>query len=389
MFYDEFAANIHWSSQAHHTGMVYYHIFTTSALFDHCNNERRTLITTSYKLLLRKDCPPGAYLLDPKSTSYLEEMLPRLLRTHGVELTPSTFLTRCVLCNGGIYRVSSEEEKRAVFTQHDAPGLLDCDLDEVEVFRCTRCLQGYWWDERPASSASRSFNQATKLLRLCLRGGVALKDETATEKNNRLRQDLMGAFEFVDISKEREAQDRLTSENHELAVIEWLNEEKLSSPFKLKSAMALGGTATARESLPFTNVTKEFVGTLDYIFFSEQRFEQLCKLTLPTSFKEMNPTGIRQGHLIPSDIWPSDHIAVGARLRLKRKDTPAVDRLHISPHTGASNDAVSDKSTTNNSTEPHGRTCGCGCVPQILSLFEMAALRKKAREKKMVGTGSR
>jgi len=199
----------------------------------------------------------------------------------------------------------------------------------------------------------------------------------------------MGAFEFVDISKEREAQDRLPSENHELAVIEWLNEEKLSSPFKLKSAMALGGTATARESLPFTNVTKEFVGTLDYIFFSEQRFEQLCKLTLPTSFKEMNPTGIRQGHLIPSDIWPSDHIAVGARLRLKRKDTPSVDRLHISPHSGASNDAVSDKSTTNNSTEPHGRTCGCGCVPQILSLFEMAALRKKAKEKKMAGTGSR
>ena len=367
--------------------MVYYHIFTPSALFDHCKNERRTLLTTSYKLLLRKDCPPGAYLLDPKSTSYLEETLPRLLRTHGVELTPSTFLTRCVLCNGDIYRVSTEEEKRAVFIQHDAPGLLDCNLEEVEVFRCTRCSQGYWWDERPASSASRSFNQATKLLRLCLRGGVALKDETATEKNNRLRQDLMGAFEFVNISKEREAQDRLTSETHELAVIEWLNEEELSSPFKLKSAMALCGTA--KESLPFTNVTKEFVGTLDYIFFSEQRFEQLCKLTLPTSFKKMNPTGIRQGHLIPSDIWPSDHIAVGARLRLKKqKSTHAADRPPTSPHSGASNDAVSDKSTTNNSAKPHGRTCACGCVPQILSLFEMAALRKKAREEKMAATAA-
>jgi hypothetical protein len=334
--------------------------------------------------MLRKDCPPGAYLLDPKSTSYLEETLPRLLRTHGVELTPSTFLTRCVLCNGDIYRVSTEEEKRAVFIQHDAPGLLDCNLGEVEVFRCTRCSQGYWWDERPASSASRSFNQATKLLRLCLRGGVALKDETAAEKNERLRQDLLGAFEFVDVSKEREARDRLTSEIHELAVIVWLNEKKLSSPFKLKSAMALGDTA--RESLPFTNVTKEFVGTLDYIFFSEQQFVQLRKLTLPTSFKEMNPAGIRHGHLIPSDVWPSDHIAVGARLRLKRKDTPAVDRPHTTPHDGASTDAVDDKDTTNNSPKTHGRTCACGCVPQILSLFEMAELRKKARDEKMAAT---
>jgi hypothetical protein len=31
--------------------------------------------------------------------------------------------------------------------------------------------------------------------------------------------------------------------------------------------------------------------------------------------------------------------------------------------------------------------CGCGCVPQILSLFEMAALRKKARLGKDGGYG--
>jgi hypothetical protein len=144
--------------------------------------------------------------------------------------------------------------------------------------------------------------------------------------------------------------------------------------------MALGDTTL--ESLPFTNVTKEFVGTLDYLFFSTQQFEQLCKLTLPKSFKEMNPTGIRQGHLIPSDIWPSDHIAVGARLRLKQKETPVVDRPNTAPRNRV-NDAIDDKSPTNNNAKPHARTCACGCVPQILSLFEMAELRKKARDEKM------
>ncbi len=263
-----------------------------------------------------------------------------------------------------------------MFIQHDAPAMVGCNLKEVEVFRCSQCQQGYWWDERPSSSASRSFNQATKLLRICLRGGVALKDESATDKKNRLRQDLMGAFEFVDVSKEREAQDLFTSKANELAVIKWLNEDNLSSPYKLRSVMARGDSAT--ESQPFTNVTKEFAGTLDYIFFAEKRFEQLRKLTLPTSFREMNPKGVCQGHLIPSDIWPSDHIAVGARLRLKQIDTPP----HDSPGTRAS-DAVNDKGATNNSVLPHPRSCGCGCVPAILSLFEMAELRKKSREEKI------
>ena len=82
------------------------------ALFEHCQKEQRTLLTTSYKLLLRKDCPPGAYLLDPKSTSSLEKGLPRLLLTHGVKLVPCQFLTRCVVCNGKIVPVLDDNEKR-------------------------------------------------------------------------------------------------------------------------------------------------------------------------------------------------------------------------------------------------------------------------------------
>ena len=295
----------------------------------------------------------------------MEFILPRLLRTHGIELTPCTFLTRCVLCNGDIKRITTEEEKRAVFIQHDAPCLLDSH-ENFEVFRCANCGQGYWWDDRPSSSASRSFNQATKLLQICLRGGVALKDEHNTDKKT--NQEIMGAFaEFIDVAKERKDQDLSATETDKLAVIDWLNEERLSRPFKLKSAMAMGDTSD--ESIPFTTVTKEFVSTLDYIFYSEQQFEQTGKLTLPRSFKEMNPTGIRRGHLIPSDLWPSDHIAVGARLRLKQTYAPVTDSIHNSTSRLAPSIAVE-----------HPRTCSCGCIPQILSMFEMADLRKKARE---------
>jgi uncharacterized protein with PIN domain/mRNA deadenylase 3'-5' endonuclease subunit Ccr4 len=348
------------------------------ALFDHCKNEQRTLLTTSYKLLLRKDCPPGAYLLEPKvgGSSQMEFILPRLLRTHGVELTPCTFLTRCVLCNGDIKRITTDQEKRDVFIQHDAPCLLD-SYENFEVFRCTNCGQGYWWDDRPSSSASRSFDQAKKLLQICLRGGVALKDEHNTDKKT--NKEILGAFaEFVDVAKERTNQDLSATETDNLAVIDWLNEEKLSRPFKLKSVMAM--VDTSDESIPFTTVTKEFVSTLDYIFYSEQQFEQIGKLTLPTSFKEMNPTGIRRGHLIPSDIWPSDHIAVGARLRLKRqKYTPVTDSIYSSTERIAPSNAI-EHWNSNNIGKTHPRTCSCGCIPQILSMFEMAELRKKARE---------
>ena len=44
-------------------------------LFERCRKERRTLVTTSYKLLLRKDCPSGTYLVNPKSQSKLGSCL--------------------------------------------------------------------------------------------------------------------------------------------------------------------------------------------------------------------------------------------------------------------------------------------------------------------------
>jgi uncharacterized protein with PIN domain len=212
------------------------------ALFDHCKQQGRTLLTTSYKLLLRKDCPPGAYLLDPKSILHLEEALSRLLRTHGVELSPCTFLTRCVVCNGNINRVSTDEEKRLIFIEHGAPDLVNTK-EEMEVFKCDNCSQGYWWDDRPSSSASRVFEQATKLFRLCLRGGVRIKNEGSLDEKT--GKEIMGAFNSVDVKKERECTESGYTTMPELAVIEWLREEKLSNPFNLRSAYSTSMNSTS------------------------------------------------------------------------------------------------------------------------------------------------
>ncbi|KAL7467593.1 hypothetical protein ACHAXS_007838 [Conticribra weissflogii] len=344
------------------------------AIFDHCKREKRTLITTSYKLLLRKDCPPGAYLLDPKSTTILEQALVRLLRTHGVELSPRVFLTRCVVCNGHIHRVLTDDEKRNVFIEHGAPDLVN-SKDDMEVFRCDGCGQGYWWDDRPSSSASRVFVQATKLLRLCLRGGVRVKDEDSSDKT--MRKEVMGAFDFVDVQKERAKgiAGGFVSMENELCIIKWLREERLSNPFRLRSAYALSDNVG--EELSFSNVTREFVGLLDYVFYDTSSFEQVGKLYVPKSFRELNTDGIVNGHLIPSNRWPSDHLAVGARLRLKRKNYDG----NTASRNGDGKAASAKSPTSNTDVPTHPPRCSCGCVPQIFSLFEMAEMRKKARER--------
>lgn len=331
------------------------------ALFDHCREERRTLLTTSYKLLLRRDCPAGAYLLDPKSTSSLEEALPRLLLTHGVKLMPCQFLTRCVVCNGNIVPVLDDADKRLVFQENGAPpDLLDSNLD-MEVFRCDGCRQGYWWDDRPSSSASRVFTQATKLFRLALNGGVEV--DLPHPLDERKRKEVMGAFDFVDVEKEQQGSTRTESE---LNVIQWLRDDKLRNPYLLQSAYAVRdrkSTIPTREAIQFTNVTSGFVGLLDYIFFEPSKFDQTAHLYVPTSLKSMNHKGITGGHLIPSNTWPSDHLPVGARLAFKilknKKDAQK------------SNGGI---------PIAHPIKCGCGCVPNVLSLFEMAELRKRARE---------
>ncbi len=318
----------------------------------------------------RKECPPGTYLVNPtRTTADLEASLVHLLLLHSVTLEPHKFLTRCVVCNGTIIEVNDSSEKKAVFIEFGYPGF-DEDLD---VYRCNKCRQGYWWSDAPQSSASRVKDAAGHLLRTCVRGGVP------TEGN-------IEFFDYVDIDQERELgeQERRNEVSGGLdEVIAWLRDKNLHHDFNFQSAYAsTPNEGEGGEIYPFTNVTFDFVGALDYIFFERTAFEQSGRLFIPLNFRTLNSNQLTNGHLLPSDIWPSDHLAIGARLTLRPSTT--TDSVEKRRETNGVKVQATDEDEII-SIEKHISPqlgCSCGCVPKILSLFEMAELRKQARLEK-------
>jgi hypothetical protein len=212
--------------------------------------------------------------------------------------------------------------------------------------------------------------------------------------------------------------------------VEWLKQERLECPIKLESAYALklgqNGTPLASlpivgERIPFTNVTHQFVDTLDYIFFDKQFLAPTELFYVPTSFVELcgDRTHLENAHLLPSDVWPSDHLAIGARLVFRRPggdadfignsqvmstidhkvSTPLSQVINSEANPAASDDGDAaypycvpigiEGSLPPPSRLPpvqpavtHKSRCGCGCVPSIPSLFEMAEKRKQAKLEK-------
>lgn len=348
------------------------------------------MVTTSKTLLKRKDCPPGAYLVNPRTIADLEAALVHLLLLHAVALQPRKFLTRCVVCNGTIKEIHNPEEKTAVFQQYGFPGF-DEDLD---VYRCNKCGQGYWWSDAPQSSASRVKDAAAHLLRICVRGGVPTEGK-------------MDFFDFVDVDKEREhgEQQRKSLQVKPQGntgggideVMLWLRDDKLGHDFKFRSSYATEIDGKVEGELnPFTNVTSDFVGALDYIFFEQSAFQQKGRLFIPTNFTTLNSNKQTNGHLLPSDIWPSDHLAIGAKLALIQ---PSID---LSTESSNQEEAKQEQIKNDSDDTPPERIqsayvpeeakhlvpqlgCDCGCVPPILSLFQMAELRKQARQRKQQG----
>jgi len=235
-----------------------------------------------------------------------------------------------------------------------------------------------------------------------------------------------------------------------LAVVEWLRDTKLTCPLKLESAYALWDDGNNKdgnsnnnnkngkknkekivvgERLHFTNVTNDFVGVLDYIFSeSPLLLEPIGRLLVPLCFTVLNrrlPYTFN-GHVLPSDVWPSDHLAIGAEFAFPPNQGKNDDDGNNNAH-DAETEEKDDKSTTIHTTTPlasqevedmlfcaplggmsspppppppplamapqqqqqqqqpplaHAPRCACGCVPAIPSMFEMAELRKKARLKK-------
>ena len=328
-------------------------------LFERSRQEKRVLVTTSKSLMSRKDCPPGTFLISPSTVAELEHSFVNLLLLTGVRLQPSKFLTRCMVCNGNIIEVLVANEKSEIFSECGAPNL----SGEVEnVYRCDGCRQGYWWSNEPQSTATRVKDAAIHLLRICTRGGVPVDGD-------------LDFFEYDGSEEDRvigtEMQTNMQKDGGVNEVINWLKNPNLSNPFVLRSAYGDHNLNYAGELIPFSNVTSGFVGLLDYILYEEKSLRQIGRLHIPKSFNDLNREGLHNGHLLPSNCWPSDHLCLGATFELKQDRSAVYPNItaipsafipeHLSPQVG----------------------CNCGCVPKVLSLFQMAELRKQSKLRQM------
>lgn len=281
---------------------------TKIRLFDRCRQEKRVLITTSSTLLARTNCPAGTYLVNPKCLQgNWEIILAHILLTHGVVLDPNQFLSRCVVCNGNICSVTDPALKQKIFAEHQAP--VDGE-DNLAVYQCNGCQQGYWWCDRPTSSASRVKSQAIRLYQMCLQAQVPINP--SADKH---------IFDHLDAEVEKRKGWDWTMKGSELLklklqVTEWLRDRHLTCPVaKLESAYKDDDNESG-ESIPFTNMTSDFEGLLDYIFFNTS-CTPTHRLYVPSSHEELNPsTTMSNGHLLPSNVWPSDHLAIGSTLIL-------------------------------------------------------------------------
>ena len=213
-------------------------------------------------------------------------------------------LTRCVVCNGSIEPVHDENQRKDIFQTYQAPD--EVIIEVLDVYQCNHCSQGYWWCEKPTSSASRVKCQASRLLELCIRGGVPIDDD-------------LGMFGYIDVEKVIATRDESKSDNNfedQLDVVKWLQTKTLRNPLsKMSSAYALEGTQN--ELLPFTNVTYDFVGSLDYILYQTRAMKVVDLLYVPKTFEELNDLNIANGWLLPSYDWPSDHLAIGCGISFR------------------------------------------------------------------------
>ena len=349
-------------------------------IFDRCKKELRTLVTTSPRLIQRRDCPPNMYCIHPPYLSYLEVAMVHMLSVHGVVLAPSTFLSRCVVCNGNIIEEHDYVKKRHILSEYEAPhDLID---DGMAVYVCDGCQQGYWWNDRPTSSASRVKSAATRLLELCIRGGVSVVENDHGSD---------GMFEHVNYNKLRKEGWDYTIPGSELlqqqlCVVDWLKNQHLTCPFDLESAYRQIDEGDIkpkfREILPFTNVTHNFVDTLDYVFFEKGRFQVCKRLNVPTSFDELSGgrSNIPNSHLLPSDIWPSDHLAIAVCLLLSDSQSLFEQNSPLQLCSPSESSFSKNPFYTLNTQNAHNSRCACGCIPPVLSLFEMAKLRKQRKQ---------
>jgi hypothetical protein len=262
--------------------------------------------------------------------------------------------------------VTDENTREELLTANNAPS-----LPNISVYACRRCLQCYWWSDRPNSSASRVMNAAAHLFSLALRAGVPCEGD-------------LGIFDFINPVEEKKKGSTAALTFPRVEAFEWLKCSSLKSKFNLRSAYYCTDDGTTSESLPFTNVTRDFVNTLDYIFYEPSKCTQIGRLNVPTTFNKMNYKGIPNGHLLPSNIWPSDHLAIGSTFLFKSASRSVKSNPNSASINGSNGSLVQGSISSNYLTSPLNKSIQLSDqaivdISTVKPSFESVSLRESIR----------
>ena len=187
------------------------------------------------------------------------------------------------------------------------------DIPDLDVYQCIGCKQGYWWSDRPNSSASRIKNAVSYLFHLAIDYGIPYSTNGISDED---------IIHFLTVDEDQE--DGLIKEKKKMGninkdilsqVLRWLHDDALKHSICTLTS-AYHNKEANKEEIEFTNVTDGFIGILDYIFYESKYWNCGYRLDVPMTFENMNYDGMDEynSHCIPNDMWPSDHLAIGCLL---------------------------------------------------------------------------
>mmetsp|Transcript_6567 Transcript_6567/g.7951 ORF Transcript_6567/g.7951 Transcript_6567/m.7951 type:complete len:527 (+) Transcript_6567:92-1672(+) len=254
-------------------------------------NPGRIFLTRSKSIIRRRDCPQSSILVKSQSG---EDAFIQVVRETNLQLDSKKFYTICVKCNGKIVpiqretiplsRISFESKESYVQAKsrkkteepNKVPKRLYDDPTEP-LAMCDGCEQIYWWDteciggQRKSNSSARIEDLVTKL------------------------ESLAVSADFMEKNKK---------EMH-LRSLKLLQEDRLYVS-ELVFQCAQSKTTSGQEE--FTNITEDFKGTIDYVFYSQKHFQLIDVEYLPSQHE-------LQGFL-PNNKWPSDHRCIHCSFNL-------------------------------------------------------------------------
>jgi len=164
----------------------------------------------------------------------------------------------------------------------------------------------YWWNDKLDSSAGRAKVCCEGLFRKCVEGGVGFEHER------------MGVFDYVRFEETRTPKTEAEKDGYEsdskatvaARVRRRLGDDVVRNKLgKFESAYASDGRVPPR----WTNVTTTFKGALDHLFFREGELTVTGVLELPRTLEEL-------GGVLPTAVWPSDHLCLVAGFRFEARD---------------------------------------------------------------------